>query len=65
VFWRHLSIFGSTLAPKSCLFEVVDRVVAGQLRPIVDRVLPLGEIGAAHRALEDRAAFGKIVLTLD
>ena len=65
VFWRNLTIFGSTLAPKSCLFEVIDRVAAGQLRPIIDRVLPLGEIEAAHRALEGREAFGKIVLTVD
>jgi NADPH:quinone reductase-like Zn-dependent oxidoreductase len=65
VFWRQLSILGSTLAPKSSLFEVLDRVAAGQLRPVVDRVLPLAEIAEAHRALESREAFGKIVLTLD
>jgi NADPH:quinone reductase-like Zn-dependent oxidoreductase len=65
VFWRHLSIMGSTLAPKSCLFDIADRVAAGQLRPVVDRVLPLAEIQEAHRALEAREAFGKIVLTLD
>jgi len=64
VFWRHLSILGSTMGPKSCLFEVVDRMVAGQLRAVVDRVLPLAEIQAAHRALEAREAFGKIVLQI-
>ena len=65
VFWRHLSIMGSTLASKACLFEVVDRIAAGQLRPVVDRALPLAEIQAAHRALEAREAFGKIVLVID
>lgn len=65
VFWRHLSIMGSTLAPKSCLFEIADRMAAGQLRPVVDRVLPLAEAQEAHRALEAREVFGKIVLTLD
>ncbi|HEY4184330.1 MAG TPA: zinc-binding dehydrogenase [Polyangia bacterium] len=65
VFWRHLSIMGSTLAPKSCLFDIVDRLASGQLRAVVDRVLPLAEIQAAHLALEGRQAFGKIVLTLD
>ncbi len=65
VFWRQLSILGSTLAPKSVLFDVVDRIAAGQLRPVVHRVLPFGDIAAAHRALEAREVFGKIVLTLD
>jgi NADPH:quinone reductase-like Zn-dependent oxidoreductase len=65
VFWRQLSILGSTLAPKSCLHDVIDRVAAGQLRPVVDRVLPLADIAAAHLALEARDVFGKIVLTID
>jgi len=65
VFWRHLSILGSTLAPKSCLFAIVDRLAAGQLKAVVDRVLPLAEIQDAHRVLEARQAFGKIVMTMD
>jgi NADPH:quinone reductase-like Zn-dependent oxidoreductase len=64
VFWRQLSILGSTLAPKSTLFGVLDRVAAGQLRPIVDRTLPLADIVAGHTALESRDVFGKVVLTL-
>jgi len=65
VFWRHLSILGSTLAPKSCLFAIADRLAAGQLRAVVDRVLPLAEIQDAHRVLEARQAFGKIVMTME
>jgi NADPH:quinone reductase-like Zn-dependent oxidoreductase len=34
----------------------------GKLRPVVDRTLPLSECAQAHRLLEDRAQFGKIVL---
>jgi NADPH:quinone reductase-like Zn-dependent oxidoreductase len=64
VFWRHLSILGSTLAPKACLFTILDRVASGQLRPVVDRFVPLASIAAAHAALESRDVFGKIVLTL-
>ena len=62
VFWRQLSILGSTLASKARLFEIVSLMAAGKLRPVVDRVLPLAEIGDAHRLLESRAVFGKVVL---
>jgi NADPH:quinone reductase-like Zn-dependent oxidoreductase len=62
VFWRQLSILGSTLASKSRLFEVMALVGAGRLRPVVHAVLPLADVGEGHRLIESRAAFGKIVL---
>ncbi len=62
VFWRHLSILGSTLAPKGRLFAIVDLVAAGRLRAVVDRVLPLDQVAEGHRVLEAREAFGKVVL---
>jgi putative PIG3 family NAD(P)H quinone oxidoreductase len=37
-------------------------VEAGQVRPVVDRVLPLDEAAQAHRVLESSAHIGKIVL---
>jgi NADPH:quinone reductase-like Zn-dependent oxidoreductase len=64
VFWRQLSILGSTLASKSRLFEIVALAGAGRLRAVVDRVLPLADVATGHRLIEDRAAFGKIVLRL-
>jgi NADPH:quinone reductase-like Zn-dependent oxidoreductase len=62
VFWRQLSILGSTLASKARLFEVMALIGAGRLRPVVDRVLPLADVAAGHRLIEARAVFGKIVL---
>jgi NADPH:quinone reductase-like Zn-dependent oxidoreductase len=62
VFWRQLSILGSTMASKSRLFALLDLFAAGRLRPVVDRVLPLEEVAAAHQLLESRATFGKLVL---
>jgi NADPH:quinone reductase-like Zn-dependent oxidoreductase len=64
VFWRQLSILGSTMGSKARLHEVVAQVAAGRLRPVVDRVLPLDAAAAGHRVLESRAAFGKVVLAL-
>jgi NADPH:quinone reductase-like Zn-dependent oxidoreductase len=62
VFWRQLSILGSTLAPKGRLFALLQLVGEGRLRAVVDRVLPLEQVAEAHRALEARAVLGKIVL---
>ncbi|HEY2900985.1 MAG TPA: zinc-binding dehydrogenase [Polyangia bacterium] len=64
VFWRQLSILGSTLASKSRLFDVMELIASKRLRPVVDCVLPLAEVAKGHALLESRAAFGKIVLTL-
>jgi NADPH:quinone reductase-like Zn-dependent oxidoreductase len=62
VFFRQLEILGSTMGPKGDLFPILDHVGAGRLRPVVDKTMPLVEAQAAHRLLQDRAVFGKIVL---
>lgn len=62
VFFRQLQILGSTMGPKGALFDVLSHVSAGKLRPILDRTLPLSEAREAHRILEAREAFGKVVL---
>jgi NADPH:quinone reductase-like Zn-dependent oxidoreductase len=36
--------------------------LSGALEPVIDRVLPLGAVAEAHRALEERATFGKVIL---
>jgi NADPH:quinone reductase-like Zn-dependent oxidoreductase len=63
LFWRQLSVLGSTMAGKSRLFELLDLFAAGRLKPVVDRALPLDQVGTAHKLLESRAIFGKLVLT--
>lgn len=62
VFYKQISILGSTMGSKSDLFAVLDRVSDGQLRPVLDRTFPLEAAQEAHRRLEHREQFGKIVL---
>jgi NADPH:quinone reductase-like Zn-dependent oxidoreductase len=62
IFYKQISILGSTMAPKGVLYDVLEQVVQGRLKPVVDRVLPLSQIREAHRLIESREVFGKVVL---
>jgi NADPH:quinone reductase-like Zn-dependent oxidoreductase len=62
IFFRQIEVLGSTMGSKADLLAVLSHVAAGRLSPVVHRVMPLAEAAAAHRLLEDRAAFGKVVL---
>ena len=62
VFFKNLSILGSTMGSRGELYEVLRLVEAGRLRPVVDSVLPLSEVAEGHRRLEAREVFGKVVL---
>lgn len=62
LFARHLNVLGSYMGAKHELLEVLKFFASGQLRAVVDRSMPLTEAAVAHRALEDRNQFGKVVL---
>jgi NADPH:quinone reductase-like Zn-dependent oxidoreductase len=62
VFFRQLSILGSTMGTAGDLLEVLRFVNEGKLRPVVDRVLPLADGRKGQALLSERAQFGKIVL---
>jgi NADPH:quinone reductase-like Zn-dependent oxidoreductase len=64
VFFRQVEILGSTMGSKGDLFGILRHVERGALRPVVDRVMPLWEAQEAHRLLEARKVFGKIVLAV-
>jgi NADPH:quinone reductase-like Zn-dependent oxidoreductase len=62
VFFRNLQILGATSGCKASLFQIVRLLQEGKLQPVLDRVLPLAEAREAHRLLEARQPFGKLVL---
>jgi NADPH:quinone reductase-like Zn-dependent oxidoreductase len=64
VFYRHLTILGSMMGSKADLLAAMDFIESRQIRAVVDRVLPLEEARRAHELMEDRAQFGKLVLTV-
>ena len=65
IFFRQVQVLGSTMGSKGDLFRILELTGQKKLRPVVDRVLPLWSAAEAHRLLEDRRAFGKIVLEVE
>ena len=59
---KQLSIIGSYMGSLSELRAVLELAEKGILTPVVDKVFPLGEAAEAHRYMESRKNFGKIVL---
>ena len=62
LFSKQISLHGSYMGSKHELIEVMKFVKEGKLKGVVDRVLPLEKAADAHRALKERAQFGKVVL---
>jgi NADPH:quinone reductase-like Zn-dependent oxidoreductase len=64
IWWKQLSILGSTMGTGEDFAGAYELVASGRARPVVDEVLPLEEIRTAHERLEAGEQLGKIVLTI-
>jgi len=64
IWWKQLTILGSTMGTKADFEGAYDLVAGGRARPTLDRVFPLAEARAAHEHLERGAQLGKVVLRI-
>jgi NADPH:quinone reductase-like Zn-dependent oxidoreductase len=64
IFAKHLSILGSTMSTLADFKEVMDLVVAGKLKPVLDKTYPLEDAAAAQERLWRNENFGKITLEI-
>jgi NADPH:quinone reductase-like Zn-dependent oxidoreductase len=57
-------IVGTGSAPivPETIRRLIDLAAEGRIRPAIDRVLPLDQAAEAHRAIEARETFGKVIL---
>ncbi len=62
IFYRQIEIIGCTMGNNKELRDALRPVLEGRIRPVVDSVLPLADVAEAHRRIEARRAFGKILL---
>ena len=64
IWWKQLTIYGSTMGTKEDFEGAYDLVKSGRAKPVVDKVFPLSEARAAHERLEAGEQLGKIVLRI-
>ncbi|MGH7531341.1 MAG: zinc-binding dehydrogenase [Gemmatimonadales bacterium] len=64
LFWHHWSLLGSTMGNAAEYAEIVRRLGAGELRPIVDRVFPLSDARQAYERLARAEQLGKVVVEI-
>jgi NADPH:quinone reductase-like Zn-dependent oxidoreductase len=64
IFAKHLTIIGSTMSTLADFKEVMDLIVSGKLKPILDKTYPLQDAAAAQERLWRNENFGKITLEI-
>lgn len=64
IFAKHLSIIGSTMSHRKDFNTAMDLVVAGKLRPVLDKIYPLRDAASAQERLWNGEQLGKITLDI-
>jgi zinc-binding alcohol dehydrogenase/oxidoreductase len=64
VWWKQLTIYGSTMGTREDFAAAFELVKSRRARPVIDEVFPLEEARAAHERMERAEQFGKIILAI-
>jgi D-arabinose 1-dehydrogenase-like Zn-dependent alcohol dehydrogenase len=62
IFWRHLSLLGTTLGSPLDWQAMVQYVGTHAIKPVISDVFPFERAGEAFALMERGGQFGKIVL---
>jgi NADPH:quinone reductase-like Zn-dependent oxidoreductase len=65
IFWRQLTVAGTTMGTRQELERLVRMCAARELHPVVDRVVALAEAPSAFAALAAGERTGKLVVRID
>ncbi|MCB9309522.1 MAG: zinc-binding dehydrogenase [Lewinellaceae bacterium] len=61
LFWRQVSILGSTMGSDQDFKEMVDFVQKYDIKPVIDEVFPLSQLELGMKKMETGQQFGKII----
>jgi NADPH:quinone reductase-like Zn-dependent oxidoreductase len=64
IWWKQLTVYGSTMGTREDFEGVYELVASGKARPVIDEVFPLEQARAAHERMEAGDQLGKIVFTI-
>ena len=64
LWWKQLTVFGSTMGFPSDFEGAYELIRSGRARIHVDSVFPLADAAKAHARLESAAQFGKVALAI-
>ncbi len=64
VFWKQMKLIGSTMGSPKEFEEMLAFVAEHQIKPVVDRVIPLQEGNDAFDCLAKSSQFGKVVVRI-
>ena len=64
LFWKQLSIFGTTLGTEDEFLSMLDFVHKHRIKPVVDKRFSLVQINDAFARMEEGGQFGKIILKI-
>ncbi|MFQ5945655.1 MAG: zinc-binding dehydrogenase [Anaerolineae bacterium] len=62
LFVKQLELIGTYGGSRGELRQVLAATAQGRIRPVIDRIYPLEEAAEAHRRMEARGQFGKLIL---
>jgi len=65
IFWKHVQVRGTSMGSAADFAAMLNLMSSQQLHPVVAKVFPLAEVGAALTYMENAEQFGKIVLQVE
>ncbi len=61
---KQISLLGTTMGSPQEFAEMLTAINSGHIKPVIDKIFPLGQTEEAHRRLEQHNQFGKIILAI-
>ena len=65
IFWKQISIHGTTMGNKEEFKKMIDFVSSKKIRPVIDSIYSIQEINLAFDKMAKGEQFGKIVINMD